>query len=96
MSVPPSVKVELLGFVKSTWKRQSFQVGFVPISVNGFGAFAGGRIDPSKSAGMSWSSVGPSIPVLTIVAALPASIAERSSANGCGPRKAVPDALKTL
>ena len=67
VSVPPSVKVELLGVVKSTWKRQSFQVGFVPISVNGLGAFAGGRIDPSKSAGMSWSSEGLSIPVLTIV-----------------------------
>src|SRR6478736_10404890 len=96
VSVPPSVKVELLGVVKSTWKRQSFQVGFVPISVNGLGAFAGGRIDPSKSAGISWSSEGLSIPVLTIVAGVPASIAVRSSANGCGPRKAVPAALNTF
>ena len=96
VSVPPSVKVEFAGVVKSTWKRQSFQVGLVPISVNGFGAPPGGRIDPSKSAGMSWSSVGPSIPVLMIVAGLPASIAVRSIANGCGPRKAVPDALNTF
>src|SRR5215469_16020458 len=94
VSVPPNVKVEFDGLTKSAWKRQSFQVGFVPISVNGFGAPDGGRIDPLKSAGMSWSSVGPSIPGLTTVAGLPASMSVRSSAKGCGPRKAVPDALK--
>jgi hypothetical protein len=30
------------------------------------------------------------------VAGVPASMAARSSANGCGPRKAVPEALKTF
>src|SRR5689334_19206197 len=94
--VPPSVNVEFDGFVKSAWKRQSFQVGFVPISVNGFGAPDGGRTDPSKSAGMSWSSVGVRMPVLMMVAGRPFNIDERSSANGCGPRKAVPDALNTF
>ncbi len=95
-SVPASVNVELAGLTKSAWKRHSFQVGFVPISVNGFGAPEGGWFDPSMSAGMSWSSEGVRTPVLTTVAALPASIADRSSANGCGPRKAVPEALKML
>ena len=97
MSVPARVKVELAGLTKSAWKRQSFQVAFVPISVNGFGAPEGGWFDPSMSAGMSWSSEGVSTRCwLTTVAGLPASIADRSSANGCGPRKAVPDALKML
>ena len=45
---------------------------------------------------MSWSSVGPSMPVLTIVAGVPLSIAVRSRANGCGPRNAVPAALNTF
>ena len=90
------MNVELAGLTKSTWKRHSFQVAFVPISVNGFGEPEGGWFDPSRSAGMSWSSVGPSMPVLTIVAGVPLSIAERSRANGCGPRNAVPAALNTF
>src|SRR6266516_6637903 len=94
--LPPRVNVEFAGLTKSAWKRQSFQVGFVPISVNGFGAPEGGWFDPSRSAGMSWSSVGPSMPVLMIVAGVPLSIADRSIANGCGPRKAVPDELNTF
>src|SRR5215472_15638464 len=94
--VPACVNVELDGLVKSAWNRQIFQVGFVPISVYGLGAPAGGRIEPSKSAGMSWSSDGLSMPVLMTVAGLPFSMSARSSANGCGPRKAVPDALKML
>jgi hypothetical protein len=36
------------------------------------------------------------MPVLTNVAGLPASIAVRSKANGCGPRKAVPLVLNTF
>jgi hypothetical protein len=36
------------------------------------------------------------IPVVTNVAAFPASIAARLNAKGCGPRKAVPDELKTF
>src|SRR3954451_18569974 len=96
VSVPACVKVEFDGVLKSAWKRQSFQVGLVPISVNGFGAPAAGWFSPSMSAGISWSSISVSLPVLTIVAGLPASMAARLSANGCGPRNAVPPALKTL
>src|SRR5438034_502117 len=66
--LPARVNVELAGLTKSTWKRQTAQVAFVPISVNGFGAPEGGWFDPSRSAGISWSSVGPSMPVLTTVA----------------------------
>jgi len=95
VSEPALVNVELAGLAKSTWKRQTAQAAaFDPISVYGFGAPAGGGMDPSTSAGMSWLSFGPSIPVLMIVAGSPASIAVRSMAKGCGPRKAVPDALK--
>src|SRR5215469_17215166 len=97
VSEPALVNVELAGVAKSAWKRQTAQAeAFAPISVNGFGAPAGGWVDPSREAGMSWLSFGPSMPVLMTVAGLPASIADRSSANGCGPRKAVPDALKML
>src|SRR5215469_1513230 len=97
VSEPALVNVALAGVVKSAWKRQTAQAeAFDPISVNGFGAPAGGWVDPSREAGMSWLSFGPSMPVLMTVAGLPASIADRSSANGCGPRKAVPDALKML
>jgi hypothetical protein len=47
--VPAWVNVEFDGVPKSTWKRQTFQVGFVPISVNGFGAPEGGWLIPSRS-----------------------------------------------
>src|SRR6516225_2335549 len=97
VSEPALVNVELAGVAKSTWKRQIAQAeAFDPISVNGFGAPAGGGMDPSKSAGMSWLSFGPSIPVLMIVAGSPASIAVRSMAKGCGPRKNEPDESKTF
>src|SRR6516164_5138179 len=91
VSVPALVNVELAGVAKSTWKRQTAQAAaFDPISVNGFGAPAGGGMVPSTSAGMSWLSFGPSIPVLMIVAGSPASIDVRSMANGCGPRRNEP------
>ena len=96
MMLPARVKVDRFGWPKSTWNRQTFQVGFVPISVNGFGAPDGGWFIPSTSAGMSWSSDGLSMPVLMIAAGVPLSIAERSIANGCGPRNAVPDELNTF
>src|SRR6516225_1709966 len=97
VSEPALVNVELAGLAKSTWKRQTAQaLAFDPISVYGFGAPAGGGMVPSMSAGMSWLSFGPSIPVLMIVAGSPASIAVRSSANGCGPRRNEPVESKML
>ena len=66
-------------------------------STNVAGAPAGGGVFPSRSAGRYASSVDPPvIPVVTKVAAFPTSIAERLNANGCGPRNAVPDELKTF
>src|ERR1700675_280851 len=89
VSEPGEVKVELAGVVKSTWKRYSGQVELSPIAMKGAGEPAGGRVDPSRSAGSI-----PSLPLLktagsrvvTNVAVVPASIAARSKANGCGPR----------
>ena len=66
----------------------------MPTLTYGFGEPAGGGVIPSRSAGMYASSVGlPSGPAMK-VAGVPASIASRSKANACGPRNAVPDALK--
>ena len=68
----------------------------MPVATNGFGAPLGGDTEPSRSAGMNASSVEePSGPAMK-VAELPASIADRSSANACGPRNAVPDELNTF
>src|SRR6266498_3546946 len=99
VSVAPSVNVEFAGTAKSTWKRYSGHVAFVPVLMNGFGAPAGGEFKPSRSAGMNWSLDGlkkAGSRNVTNVAGLPASIAARSKANGCGPRNAVPDELNTF
>jgi hypothetical protein len=47
---------------------------------------AGGRMEPSMSPGSSAPTLVESRPVVTNVADVPASIAERLNANGCGPR----------
>ena len=84
---------------KSTWKRHSFQVAAVPDIRKGFGAPAGGAVEPSRSPGSIASFDGvntAAFRVVTNVAGEPASIAARLKANGCGPRNAVPDELKTF
>src|SRR6266542_4124846 len=91
--LPPSVNVELAGVTKSTWKRQSFHVVVLasPFPRNGSGAPAGGGVEPSRSPGRNASDVGAkkigSLDV-TNVAEVPAIIAARLNANGCGPRNA--------
>jgi len=87
--LPPRVKVDVAGALKLTWKRQSFQVGSVPDIRNGAGAPTGGSVVPSRSAGMIVSLTElktAGARVVTNVAGLPASIAARLNANGCGPR----------
>ncbi len=86
------MKVEFAGVAKSTWKRQSGHVVELngPDIRNGFGAPAGGGVEPSRSAGSIESLSGSKTDgsrVVTNVAGFPASIAARSNANGCGPRK---------
>src|SRR5260221_5913412 len=83
-SVVGPVKVEFAGVVQSTWKRQSRRL-FVPNSTIGFGAPAGGGVDPSRSAGRSPPSLVPSVKHCC-VAARPASILARSQAHISGPR----------
>ena len=56
-------------------------------------------MDPSRSPGRIASFDGlntAAFRVVTNVAGWPASIAARLNANGCGPRKAVPEELKTF
>jgi hypothetical protein len=99
VSVPPTVNVEFAGVPKSTWNRQSGHVEAWPDIRNGAGAPAGGCVEPSRSAGSIASFALEKTEgsrVVTKVAGSPASIAARSNANGCGPRKAVPAALKTF
>ena len=62
----------------------------------GFGAPEGGVVVPSRSDGRIASSLELSKPVLTKVAGLPASIAVRLNANGCGPRKELPELSNTF
>src|SRR4026209_2880852 len=96
---PASVKVELAGVPKSQGSRQSSQVAKVPDIRTGFGAPAGGWVEPSRSPGRNASLAELNTSgsrVVTNVAGWPASIAARLNANGCGPRKAVPDELKTF
>ena len=81
-----SVKVEFAGTAKSTWKRYSGHVPVLLEASHGFGLPAGGTIDPSRSPGRMKPMLEDIRPVVTKVAAVPASIAERSSAKGCGPR----------
>ncbi len=99
MSVAARVKVEAAGLPKSTWKRQRGHVALNPTSTNGFGAPAGGWFEPSRSAGKIASLLLLKIAGSVVVMAVPGepvSIAARLNANGCGPRYAVPAALKTL
>jgi hypothetical protein len=93
------VKVEVAGVPKSAWNRHTFHVAASPDIRNGSDAPAGGSVEPSRSAGSMASFEllkTDGFLVVTNVAAVPASIAERSNANGCGPRKAVPEELKTF
>src|SRR5919197_517519 len=96
VSVAASVQVEFPGLAKSAWKRYSGQVAFVPAAMNGFGAPAGGGVEPSRSAGRNGLSDEVPRGAAMKVAGLPAIIAARSNAKPCGPRNAVPDALNTF
>src|SRR5579859_349442 len=90
------VKVLLAGVMKSTWNLYRGQVAPAVLR-KGFGAPAGGRMLPSRSPGnMKPSAVLSGPAVVTKVAVVPASMAGRSKANGCGPRYLLPAALKTL
>jgi hypothetical protein len=71
----------------------------VPDIRNGFGAPAGGAAEPSRSPGSIASFAElktDELRVVTNVAGVPASMAARLNANGCGPRNAVPAELKTF
>src|SRR5919198_9220 len=100
VSVPPSVNDELAGVAKSTWKRNSGHVAPTSSVRNGFGAPAGGGLLPSRSAGMNGSlpllNQDGSRNVTKAGFGLPASMAARSNAKGCGPRKFFPPESKTF
>ena len=84
------MSVVLFEFPKSTWNLYRFSVFEVPSSMKKLGEPAGGGVEPSRSDGSRLASLVPSWKHCPVAAA-PASIAVRSSAQAAGPAKDPPN-----
>src|SRR6516225_3230089 len=85
ISVGP-VKVELAGLLKSTWNRKKFRSDASATPTIKLGDPTGGDVFPSRSDGSRLETLGGSWKQM-IVAAFPASIFARSSAQAIAPLK---------
>src|SRR3954469_21313240 len=87
------LSVDADGFAKSTWKRNKVRCVASASPTRWFGAPAGGRIDPSRSAGSRLDTDGGCWKQMAFAGA-PVNIAARSKAHACAPAKPFPG--KTL
>src|SRR5713101_2868278 len=80
------VNVELAGFAKSTWNWKMFRSLESAISTKKLGWPAGGSTLPSRSEGNRLATLGGFWKHI-LPAELPASMAARSKAHACAPKK---------
>src|SRR5713101_9127643 len=80
------VNVDLAGFAKSTWNWKMLRSLESPISTKKLGDPAGGNVLPSRSEGNRLATLGGFWKQI-MAAELPASMAARSKAHACAPRK---------